>query len=181
MRIVEQHSHLNGWEHILVHNPGVWTDIQDIIGAIDVEKADVTEPGENGMAGRQLYLPTQQFRERFEAAFLARKWRETSRTYGLMPGAGPIHSQTRTDIGKDRIAAGLQIGTYSFGPYDLFANHMAFYVGDVIDVGVEILPMKEMSNEMSSVISHFEGAVHSVIQQGRGVPAVPLVLVGIAP
>jgi hypothetical protein len=60
-------------------------------------------------------------------------------------------------------------------------RHMAFYVGDVIDVGVEILPMKEMSSEMSSGISYYERELYNVIRQGRGVPAVPLVLIGIAP
>jgi hypothetical protein len=58
---------------------------------------------------------------------------------------------------------------------------MAFYVGDVIDVGVEVLPMKEMQTEMSSGISYFEGELYNVIRQGRGIPAVPRVIIGVAP
>ncbi len=58
---------------------------------------------------------------------------------------------------------------------------MAFYVGNVIDVGVEILPMKELCSEMSSGVAYYERELYNVIRQGRGVPAVPLVLVGIAP
>jgi hypothetical protein len=73
------------------------------------------------------------------------------------------------------------LGKYSFVAYDLFVKHMAFYVGDVIDVGVEILPMKAMSAQMSSGISYYEGELYNVIRQGRGVPAVPLVLIGVAP
>lgn len=96
-------------------------------------------------------------------------------------GKTPIASYNQTDFVKDRIAVEVQFGKYPFVAYDLFVKHMAFYVGDVIDVGVEVLPMKEMSQEMSSDISYYEGELYNVIRQGRGVPAVPLVLVGIAP
>lgn len=58
---------------------------------------------------------------------------------------------------------------------------MAFYVGNEIDVGVEILPMKSMTAEMSSGIGYYENELYNVIRQGRGVPAVPLVVFGIAP
>ena len=55
------------------------------------------------------------------------------------------------------------------------------YVGNVIDVGVEILPMKELRTDMSSGPSYYEGELYNLIREGRGVPAVPLILVGIAP
>jgi hypothetical protein len=74
-----------------------------------------------------------------------------------------------------------QFGKFSFIAYDLFVKHLAFYVGDKIDVGVEILPMKEMQEHMSSGPGYYEGALYDVARQGRGVPAVPLVLVGVAP
>ena len=34
-----------------------------------------------------------------------------------------------------RVAVEIQFGKYSFIAYDLFVKHMAFYVGDAIDVG----------------------------------------------
>ena len=45
---------------------------------------------------------------------------------------------------------------------------------------VEILPMKELQSEMSSGPSYYEGELYNLIREGRGVPAVPLVLIGIA-
>ncbi len=65
--------------------------------------------------------------------------------------------------------------------YDLFVKHMAFFVGDVIDVGIEILPMKELQAGMSSGVPYYEKGLYDLIRQGRGVPAVPLVVIGIAP
>jgi hypothetical protein len=58
---------------------------------------------------------------------------------------------------------------------------MAFFVGDQINVGVEILPMKSKQVDMSSGPGYYEGALYDIARQGRGVPAVPLVLVGIIP
>lgn len=58
---------------------------------------------------------------------------------------------------------------------------MAFFVGDLIDVGIEILPMKELQEKMSSGVGYYEGELYNVIREGRGVPAVPLVLIGTIP
>jgi hypothetical protein len=60
-------------------------------------------------------------------------------------------------------------------------KHLAFYVGDVIDVGIEILPMKELQQQMSSGVGYYEGELYNLVREGRGVPAVPLVLIGVVP
>lgn len=62
----------------------------------------------------------------------------------------------------------VQVGKYSFVAYDLFVKHMAFYVGDVIDVGIEILAMKELQGEMSSGVGYYEGELYNLIREGRG-------------
>jgi hypothetical protein len=54
-------------------------------------------------------------------------------------------SFNQTDFVKDRIAVEVQFGKYFAVSYDLFVKHLAFYVGDVIDVGVEIVPVKALS------------------------------------
>ncbi len=33
MRIAAHYSHLNGLEYLLVHQPGIWEEIQEIIAA----------------------------------------------------------------------------------------------------------------------------------------------------
>ena len=93
----------------------------------------------------------------------------------------PIFSYNQTDFVKDKIAVEVQFGKYSFVAYDLFVKHMMFFTGGVIDVGIEILPMKEMQKEMSSGIAYFEGEVYNLLRQGRGSPPVPLLIIGVAP
>lgn len=82
---------------------------------------------------------------------------------------------------RNRVAVEVQFGKYSFIAYDLFVKHLAFYVGNTIEVGIEILAMKSMQEEMSSGPGYYEGALYDIVRQGRGVPAVPLVLVGVLP
>ena len=203
MRIVGQYSHLNGYEHILIHKPQVWEEIVAVISGIDSEDDQTKKPKARNEVGRTPFSE-RALNRRFRAEFVKRNWAASSRLnrgtpdvqLGRQPvdmpavqrraelvaaGKTPITPYNQADLVKERIAVEIQVGKYSLVTFDLLARHIAFYVGDVIDVGVEILPMKEMTQEMSSGISYYEGELYNVIRQGRGVPAVPLVLLGIAP
>ena len=96
-------------------------------------------------------------------------------------GLEPINTYNQTDFVKNRIGVEVQFGKYSFVAHDIFVKHMSFFVSGAIDVGVEILPMKELEAEMSSGVPYYERDLLNIIRQGRSVPAVPLVLIGIAP
>lgn len=202
MRIKEVYSHMNGLEYIMVHLPHIWDEIQEIVASIDAETCKTKVSKEKTKKGKLLYSPVdlnQAFKDNLEA----KGWKESRTsyyvtsdpqlirdTYTLEPknqkkqiekaGYTPLKSYNQTDFVKDRVAIEVQFGKYAFVAYDLFVKHMAFYVGNQIDVGVEILPMKELQQEMSSGISYYEGELYNVIRQGRGVPAVPLVIIGVA-
>ena len=98
-----------------------------------------------------------------------------------LAGVTPIFSFNQTDFVKDRVAIEVQFGKHPFVAYDLFVKHLAFYIGDRIDVGVEILPMKSLQVQMSSGVAYCEGELYNIVRQGRGVPAVPLIVIGVAP
>ncbi len=197
------YSHLNGHEHILVHKPHIWQEIEEAIGAVDAVVCRTKVSRESRMEGKLLFSP-KDLNACFKSELSGRGWGESRTSYWVtadhalirrtmdLPaeaqkqaieeaGHEPIFSYNQTDFVKDRIAVEVQLGKYAFVAYDLFVKHMAFFVGDLIDVGVEILPMKELQAEMSSGVPYYEGALYDLIRQGRGVPAVPLVLVGIAP
>jgi len=153
------------------------------------------------MKGRVLYSPIE-MNARFKALLKAKGWQESRVSYWVtkdeklirktlsMPpdqqkreieaaGEVAIYSYNQTDFVKERVAIEVQFGKYSFVAYDLFVKHLAFFVGDHIDVGIEILPMKSLQSQMSSGVGYYEGEFYNVVRQGRGVPAVPLVLIGI--
>ena len=99
----------------------------------------------------------------------------------LEAGRAPIPSYNQTDFVKDRIAIEIQFGKYAFVAYDMFVKHMAFFIGGVIDVGVEVLPMKKLQARMSSGVPYYESALYDLLRQGRATPPVPLVVIGVAP
>jgi hypothetical protein len=203
VKIVETYSHLNGLEFLLVHRKRLWNEIRDVISKVDANACRTKISKERRMKGKALYAP-KEMNLRMKAGFGRRGWKERRTSYWVtsdaqlirktmqMPtdqqkqvieteGKEAIYSYNQTDFVKDRVAVEVQFGKYSFVAFDLFVKHMAFFVGDVIDVGVEILPMKGLQKEMSSGPSYYEGELYNLIREGRGVPAVPLVLVGVAP
>lgn len=203
MKIAETYSHLNGLEFLLVHKPKLWTEIKQVIAQVNAHACKTKVSREKTMPGKLLYSPIGMNAE-FKRMLQGKHWQESRVSYWVTKseklirktltltaqeqkreieaaGETPIFSYNQTDFVKDRVAAEVQFGKYAFVAYDLFVKHLAFYVGDQIDVGIEILPMKSLQIQMSSGVPYYEGEFYNVIRQGRGVPAVPLVLIGIEP
>lgn len=204
MKIVETYSHLNGLEHILVHNKKIWKEIQSVVTSIDAEscRTKISKEARKAALGA-LYSPIEMNRK-FKSALTSLGWEEDRIAYWvtadselivrtmtmsadqqkreiIAAGKTPIGSYNQTDFVKRRIHIEVQFGKYSFVAYDLFVKHVAFFVGRKIDVGIEILPMKELQTRMSSGVAYYEGELYNLLRQGRSSPAVPLVMIGIAP
>lgn len=210
MRIIETYSHLNGEEYLLVHYCNNYNEIRSVIKAIDCEACFTKKSKEKTMEGKILLDPGALNRE-FKKAFHALGWNEARYEYYLTTNRKhmeeminlsmaeqrqflsqqgcpkPLRSYKQTDFVKDQIAVEVQFGKYAFVAFDLFVKHLLFYSGNVINVGVEILPMKEMladpagGRRMSTGIAYYEGEVYNIMRHGRNSPPVPLLIIGIAP
>jgi hypothetical protein len=214
LRIAEHYSHLNGLEFILVHKPQLWREIKSVVASVDAEKFRTKVSNEKTMKGALLYAPAEINKE-LRKSFGARGWEERRaeywvtkdaklirKTLNMLPeqqkkeiiaaGEEATRSFNQTDFVKDRVAVEVQFGKYFAVAYDLFVKHLAFYVGDVIDVGVEIVPMKSFAastirddgkraRNMSTGVPWYEKELYNLIREGRGVPGVPLVIIGVKP
>jgi len=203
LKIAEVYSHLNGLEYLEARQPALWEEIREVIHSVDVGACRTKVSQELRMRGRILYSPPA-LNLSFNAGFKARGWRDVRTSYWvcsspivnrrilelpdseqkqaiLSAGLEPIRSQNQIDFVKDRIAVEVQFGKYAFVAYDIFVKHMAFYVTDKIDLGIEVLPMKCLQREMSSGPSYYESELYNLVREGRGVPPVPLILIGVAP
>jgi hypothetical protein len=201
VKIAQVDSHVNGLEFLMVRRPGIWTEIEAVIRKVDARACKAKGSREKRSSGRMFYSPVA-MNAAFKAKLRARHWNESRvsywvtksekpirKTLNLAPeeqkaeteaaSEEPIFSHDPTDFVEHRVAIEVQFGKYSFVADDLFDRHLAFCVRDEIDVGVEILPMKSLQTEMIPGVARYEGEFYHVIRQGRGVPAVPLVLVGI--
>lgn len=203
MKIAEIHSHHNGLEWLKTHRPKLWKEIVSVISSIDAAKHRGKLSKEKGMKGKKLYAPitlNTAFKERLSRI----KWNSLQVNFAtctdeelirhtLRSGyeeqrraieskkMRAIDSYNQIDFVKQDVAIEVQFGKYSFIAYDLFVKHMAFYVSGDIKVGVEILPMKSMQEEMSSGPGYYEWALYNIVRQGRGIPAVPLIIIGVTP
>jgi len=203
MKIVKTYSHLNGLEYLLVHRKKLWDEVQQVVAAVDGKACKTKVSKEKGMVGNLLYSPIA-MNKAFSKLLADKNWTESRVNYWVTQserlirqtlsksaeeqkaeieaaGETPIFSYNQTDFVKDRVAIEVQFGKYSFVAYDLFVKHLAFYVRDQIDVGIEILAMKSLQSNMSSGPGYYEGELYNIIRNGRGVPAVPLVLIGVEP
>ncbi len=203
MRLRAKYSHMNGEEYLLVHRANLWREVRDVIAEVDAEACRTKVSREKTMPGKMLYSP-QDMNAAFKKGFEARGWKERRATFWITDdetvlrsihqlsekeqrkaieeaGLKPIMTYNQTDFVKDRVAVEVQFGKYAFVAHDLFVKHLSFFVSDIIDVGIELLPMKELESDMSSGVPYYERDLLNVLRQGRGVPAVPLVLVGLAP
>jgi hypothetical protein len=205
LRIAEIYSHLNGLEYLEARKGSLWAEIEKLIDDVDVASCRTKVSKEARMQGKVVYSP-KALNSAFKAGFsnCSPPWLPETTNYWVCSdprvnrriiemepkdqkktieaaGLEPIRSKNQTDFVKERVAVEVQFGKYAFVAYDLFVKHMAFYVIDKIDVGVEILPMKCLQAEMSSGPCYYERELHNLVREGRGVPAVPLVLVGVAP
>ena len=203
MRIAAKYSHLNGEEYLLVHRPKLWKEVRKVIKSVDASVCKTKKSKEKTVPGRMLYSPLD-MDALFKQGLEAKGWQERRNTFwvtdderllrdicGRSPeeqkaaiqvaGHEPIMSYNQTDFVKKRVAVEVQFGKYAFVAHALFVKHLSFYVSDIIDVGIKILPMKELEREMSSGVPYYERDLLNVLRQGRGVPAVPLVLIGVLP
>jgi hypothetical protein len=203
VNIATYYSHLNGLEYLLVHKPAPWKEVQDVVANCDAALCRTKVSKEARTKGKLFYSP-KAMNKAIRRGFDRHNWNERRISYWVTSDAKlirktmfmgpdqqkaeiedanltPLRSHNQTDFVKERVAVEVQFGKYAFVAYDLFVKHLAFFVGDVIDVGVEILPMKELQQHMSSGVCYYEGELYNLIREGRGVPAVPLILIGVVP
>ena len=190
-------------EFLQVHKKSLIDEILMTIEQVDATICKTKKSQEKKKVGTLLYSPIEMNKE-FNKHFKNKGWGEkrnpvyvaedeslAKRIYNLPPdiqkneieksGLTAFYSYNQTDFVKDRVAVEVQFGKYSFVAHDLFVKHMSFFVSDMIDVGVEILPMKCLEEQMSSGVPYYERDLFNIIRQGRGNPPVPLVIIGISP
>jgi len=202
MKIAEIYSHLNGEEYLIVHHKSLYNEINKVINDVNANALMTKISKEKTMRGKMLYNPIA-LNKTFNEKFRKLSWNETRYKYYVTTDrkymeemltlsyqeqkefliskgiTSPISSYKQTDFVKNRIAVEVQFGKYAFVAFDLFVKHLLFYSGGIINVGVEILPIKKMQLNMSSGAAYYEGAVYNILRHGRSDPPIPLLIIGI--
>lgn len=204
LKIGAKYSHLNGYEWLMHHHPNMWNDLVASISAVNASSCKTKISKEKTMKGKMLYAPTA-LNKAFKVELNKNGWGKPKRYNFYMSAdeqvtrnllAMPIEKQkeyaalntsstykgwNEADFLKNRVSLEVQFGKYSFVQFDMFIKHAANYMQGKIDLGIEIVPMKKMEEEMSSGPPAYEKHLHEILRQGRVFPPVPLILIGVEP
>jgi hypothetical protein len=167
MIIVAYYSHKGGLEFLQRQHPYELLEIIEVIKAVDASKAFGAKVSrERTMPGRKLYSP-KELNRLFAKEFQKRGWRKerlkvrTEITFWQdLPSVK--HSQYRQrhegyremDFVKNKVGVEVQLGKYAFMVYNVAAKMTIFARQGVIEVGVEIVPMKRMATQMSTGVEY---------------------------
>ena len=203
MRIATRYSHMNGEEDLLAYHPGLWREVQAVIERVDAEACKARKSEEFRTKNPILYSPVD-MNLAFKTEFGSVGWRKKRNTFWVTDdekilrsvyaihhqdqravieaaGRSPIMSYNQIDLVKNKVAVEVQFDKYYFVAHDIFVKHLNFYIADIIEVAIEILPMKTLAQQISSDTPYYERELHNIIHQGPGVPDFPIVLIGLVP
>ena len=203
MKIAQKYSHLNGEEYLIVHHSQEYDEIKKVISEIDANAHKTKVSDEKGRKGQLLYNPSTlnaDFKEKLNRLGWWERRRDfyVSTDFEVVNKIEPLdfqeqkayleslghplyNSYNQTDFIKNKIGIEVQLGKYFAVTYDLFVKHLSFYSGQIINIGIEIVPTKAMQQHMSSGPPWFEKEIHNVMRHGRTNPPVPLLILGIEP
>ncbi len=162
-------------------------EIEEVIASVESTTYKIKVSKEKTMLGRMLYKPgalNAAFRQEFEA----RGWRKYKvpceypteyYTRGYVSRASSRGAFREIDFVKNRVGVEVQFGKYAFMVYNVCAKMTIFHNLNVIDVGVEIVPLKDFVDEMSTGVSYFEQFVWDLEHRGVADIDIPVLVLGV--
>ncbi len=187
MRIAGVFSFNNGRAVLEARFATELREVEQIIAAIDSGQLKTKMSREKTMPGKKLYSP-RALNSAFKTEFERRGWhtRRVKCEYpdhfyveGYRPSSSFSGAFREMDYVKNRVGVEVQFGKYAFMVYNVCAKMTIFHKLDVIDVGIEVVPLKEFADEMSTGVSYFEQFVWDLEQRGVSNIDIPVLILGI--
>lgn len=181
LEIVAEYSHKGGKSFLEKHRQSELEEIREIISLVDASACKTKESEEQTMMGKMLYSPKAMNKKFFEL-FEERGWETNLRidVKTTIPEIGGTHEGTREmDMVKNKVGVEVQFGKYAFMVYNVSAKMTIFANQGLIDSGVEIVAMREMTKEMSTGVSYFEQMKTDLEYRGEADIDLPVLVIGI--
>jgi hypothetical protein len=177
----------DGERQIKDRQPALLREILDVIASVKAPAHKTKVSKEKTMNGRMLFNP-KSLNVAFKAEFHRRGWAPVrvpcvySQKY--YREAYAVRSNSRgafreMDFVKDKVGVEVQLGKYAFMVYNVCAKMTIFHNLKHINYGVEIVPMKDLADEMSTGVSFFEQIVWDLEARGESEIDIPVVVLGI--
>ncbi len=134
-----------------------------------------------------LYSPVA-LNEEFKAFLCPRHWQHVKENCeypvnyyvgGYKPVEKKVYPYRDMDFVKEKLGVEVQFGKYAFMVYNVCAKMTIFRNFGHIDAGIEIVPIKELAEQMSTGVSYFEQFVWDLEKRGVSNIDVPALIIGI--
>ncbi len=189
MRIVARYSFNEGEEYINNNFPQLLQEVEEVITGVQAHRCKTKKSAEKTMSGRILFSPPALNKE-FKAEFAKKKdWKpvkvlcDYSQEYyvdGYKPkklsGQRPYREM---DFVKDKLGVEVQFGKYAFMVYNVCAKMTIFRNLKYINCGIEIVPVRGLTKEMSTGVAYFEQFTWDLKERGVGNIDIPVLILGI--
>lgn len=188
MRIGGVYS-FNGGAEVMRHSyPSQLAEIESVIASVDAILYKDKISAEKTTSGKRLFRP-RTLNRAFTVGFERFDWQSQIRiqcdystdfyTTGYSAPSTAKGAFREIDFLKDRVGVEIQFGKYAFAVYNVCAKMTIFRNEGFIDIGVEVIPLKELADEMSSGVTYFEQIVWDLEHRGVADIDIPVMVLGI--
>ena len=187
MTIAARYSFNGGAQYIQAHAAPLLDEVYNTIKHVNATQCFTKTSQEKTKHGVQLYSPIN-LNKLFKQKFSTLGWKNHKQAcqYSDQYYTDAYKAQAMTagafrdmDFVKNRIGVEVQFGKYSFMVYNVCAKMTIFRNLNIIDAGIEIVPVKELAQKMSSGVSYFEQFVWDLEQRGVADIDVPVLILGV--
>jgi hypothetical protein len=189
MIIAGLYSFNNGLEAIEENFSNELNEVKNVIARVDAREHKTKMSQEKTMVGKMLYKPSSlnaAYRQEFglfdwhkEKIYCQYPTQYYTENYQPLRSSHQQRPYREMDFVKSRVGVEVQFGKYAFMVYDLCAKMPIFHNQNIIDVGVEIVPIKEFANMMSTGVSYFEQFVWDLEHRGVADIDIPVLVIGV--
>lgn len=190
MKIVAKYDFNGGKHAVMSRYPDEFAEIEAAINAIDAASFKTKISEEKTMPGKVLYSPTDINKE-FKRLLAPCGWinykvicdythgefledYKPSKSSGVKPFRDMDFVKPDVKLGVE-----VQFGKYAFMVYNVCAKMTIFSNMGLIDAGIEIVPVKNFADEMSTGVSYFEQFAWDLTERGVSNIDVPVLILGI--
>lgn len=193
MKIVATYDFNGGKSAVQEKYATEYKQIKAVIASIDASLYKTKESTEKTMMGKMLFSPSE-LNKAFKREFSKPQngmWSNhkvlCDYTYGEYEDDYIKSKNTRGQPFRDmdfvkpntKLGIEVQFGKYAFMVYNVCAKMTIFSKMGVIDTGIEIVPVKNFADDMSTGVSYFEQFAWDLEHRGTSNIDVPVFILGI--
>ncbi|MGP5440345.1 BglII/BstYI family type II restriction endonuclease [Psychrobacter faecalis] len=164
-------------------------ELKRAISQVDASLYKTKESKEKTMLGKMLYSPVG-INKALKELLVPMGWSNhkeicdyslygTYLTGYVSPANGNKGAFRDMDFVKNKLGVEVQFGKYAFMVYNVCAKMTIFRNLEVIEAGIEIVPVKNLANNMSTGVSFFEQFAWDLSQRGVSNIDTPVLILGI--